>query len=69
MKILVTGGAGFIGTHTLVELNAAGHETMVIDNPAKEQRELGWKAQYSIEDMCRDSWNWQRSNPDGYENI
>ncbi len=32
MNILVTGGAGFIGTHTLVELNAAGHETVVIDN-------------------------------------
>jgi len=32
MNILVTGGAGFIGSHTLVELNAAGHETVVIDN-------------------------------------
>ena len=32
MKILLTGGAGFIGSHTLVELNAAGHETVVIDN-------------------------------------
>ena len=32
MKRLVTGGAGFIGSHTLVELSAAGHETVVIDN-------------------------------------
>lgn len=32
MKILVTGGAGYIGTHTLVELLAAGHEPVVVDN-------------------------------------
>ena len=31
-KVLVTGGAGYIGTHTLVELLAAGHEPIVIDN-------------------------------------
>lgn len=32
MKILVTGGAGYIGSHTCVELLAAGHEPVVIDN-------------------------------------
>ena len=32
MKILVTGGAGFIGTHTLVELLEAGKEVVVMDN-------------------------------------
>ena len=32
MKILVTGGAGFIGSHTVVELINAGHEPVVIDN-------------------------------------
>ena len=35
-------------------------------NPAKAEKELGWKAQYGIEEMCRDSWNWQKSNPNGY---
>ena len=35
-------------------------------NPAKAEYELGWKAQYGIEDMCRDSWNWQKNNPNGY---
>lgn len=35
-------------------------------NPAKAKAELGWEAQYDIEDMCRDSWNWQRNNPEGY---
>ena len=32
MRILVTGGTGYIGSHTLVELYAAGHETVVVDN-------------------------------------
>lgn len=32
MKVLVTGGAGYIGSHTCVELLAAGHEVVVIDN-------------------------------------
>ena len=36
-------------------------------NPAKAKAELGWEAQYGIEDMCRDSWNWQKNNPNGYE--
>lgn len=27
---------------------------------------LGWKAQYDLADMCRDSWKWQSMNPDGY---
>ena len=32
MKVLVTGGAGYIGTHTCVELLNAGHEIVVFDN-------------------------------------
>ncbi|MBE6137067.1 MAG: UDP-glucose 4-epimerase GalE [Erysipelotrichaceae bacterium] len=33
----------------------------------KAYKELGFKAQYSLEDMCRDSWNWQKNNPNGYK--
>lgn len=33
-------------------------------NKAKEV--LGWEAKYSLEDMCRTSWNWQKNNPNGY---
>ncbi len=33
---------------------------------SKAARELGWTAQYGLEDMCRDSWNWQKNNPQGY---
>ncbi|PRY82715.1 UDP-glucose 4-epimerase GalE [Alkalibacterium olivapovliticus] len=34
---------------------------------SKAKNTLGWEATFSIEDMCRDSWNWQKSNPNGYE--
>ncbi len=33
---------------------------------SKAKKELGWTAQYDIEDMCRDAWNWQKKNPNGY---
>lgn len=36
-------------------------------NPLKAKQELGWEAKYGIEDMCRDSWNFQKNNPKGYE--
>ncbi len=35
-------------------------------DPAKAKELLGWTAQYGLEDMCRDSWNWQKNNPNGY---
>ena len=35
-------------------------------NPTKAKEELGWEAQYGIEEMCRDSWHWQSKNPNGY---
>lgn len=37
-------------------------------NSDKAARELGWKAQNGIEEMCRDQWNWQSKNPNGYRN-
>ncbi len=36
-------------------------------NPKKAYELLGWKAKYNIEDMCRDSYNWQTKNPNGYD--
>ncbi len=44
----------------------AGDIATCYSDPAKAERELGWKAEYGIEEMCRDSWNWQRKNPEGY---
>ncbi len=40
MNILVTGGAGYIGSHTLVELLAAGHEPVVLDNFSNSKAEV-----------------------------
>ncbi len=34
--------------------------------PAKAAKELGWTAQYGIDEMCAHSWNWQSQNPNGY---
>ena len=34
---------------------------------SKAKREMGWEAKYDLDDMCRDSWNWQSHNPNGYE--
>ena len=34
--------------------------------PAKSEKVLGWKAEFGLEDMCRDSWNWQKNNPNGF---
>lgn len=33
---------------------------------SKAKTELGWEAQYGIEEMCADSWRWQKNNPEGY---
>lgn len=39
-KILVTGGAGFIGSHTVVELVAAGYEPVIVDNFSNSQKDV-----------------------------
>ena len=35
-------------------------------DPAKSAAVLGWKAEKKLADMCRDAWNWQENNPQGY---
>lgn len=37
-------------------------------DPTKAAEILGWHAEFGIEDMCRDMANWQKKNPNGYEN-
>ncbi len=36
-------------------------------DPAKAERELGWRASRDLATMCADSWRWQSANPQGYE--
>ncbi|MBO4621580.1 MAG: UDP-glucose 4-epimerase GalE [Paludibacteraceae bacterium] len=38
-------------------------------DPAKAKAELGWEAKFGIEEMCRDSWRWQKQNPNGYKDV
>ncbi len=35
-------------------------------DPSLAERTLGWKAVYTLDDMCRDTWRWQSMNPHGY---
>ena len=45
----------------------SGDVPRLYSDPAKAKRELGWEAEYGIEEMCRDAWNWQKNNPNGYK--
>ena len=36
-------------------------------DPSKAEKELGWKAERGIREMCADSWRWQKNNPNGYD--
>ena len=36
-------------------------------DPGLAEAELGWRAELTIEDACRDAWNWQSNNPNGYD--
>ncbi|WP_374604992.1 UDP-glucose 4-epimerase GalE [Niveibacterium sp.] len=38
-------------------------------DPAYAERELGWRATRSLDDMTRDTWNWQSKNPNGYQDA
>ncbi len=44
-----------------------GDVTVCYADASKAKRELGWSANKTVVDMCRDSWRWQKNNPNGYE--
>jgi len=45
----------------------AGDVPACYADPSLAFKELGWKAEKNIEDMCRDSFRWQKANPNGFE--
>ncbi len=45
----------------------AGDLAEVYALPAKAKDILGWEAEYNIQDMCEDTWRWQKNNPSGYD--
>ena len=44
-----------------------GDIATVYSDPFKSENILNWKAKYNLEDMCRDTWNWQKNNPNGFD--
>ena len=44
----------------------AGDIATCYADPSKAKAELGWEAEYGIDEMCEDSWRWQSMNPNGY---
>lgn len=49
-----------------IKARRAGDIATCYSDASKAKRELGWVAKHDIVDMCRDSWNWQSNNPEGY---
>ncbi len=63
--------------HTFIDVNRVpvpyeiverrpGDVAVCYADPTKSAEKLGWTAQKTLADMCRDSWNWQKNNPMGY---
>ena len=52
MKIIITGGAGYIGSHALKILHAYGHETLVIDNLSTGHKEFIKWGDFEEVDIC-----------------
>ena len=51
----------------VIKERRAGDIATCYSDASKAEKELGWKAQYGIKEMCEDSWRWQKNNPNGYE--
>lgn len=53
----------------VIKPRRAGDIAACYADPAKAERELSWKAERGIDEMCEDSWRWQSQNPNGYKNA
>ena len=52
MKVLLTGGAGYIGSHTVVELIQAGHSVVIVDDLSNARTDV----------VCRSAWDFATKN-------
>ncbi|MCC5940064.1 MAG: UDP-glucose 4-epimerase GalE [Balneolaceae bacterium] len=43
-----------------------GDASICYADVSKAEQELNWKARHNLEEMCRDAWNWQTKNPNGF---
>ena len=50
----------------VIDPRRPGDIAVCYSDPKKAQEVLGWTAEKTLEDMCRDGWKWQSSNPEGY---
>ena len=50
----------------VIDPRRPGDIAVCYSDPAKARDVLGWVADKTLEDMCRDGWKWQSTNPDGY---
>lgn len=51
----------------VIKPRRAGDIATCYCDASKTEKELGWKAENGIREMCEDSWRWQSNNPQGYE--
>ena len=51
----------------VIDGRRAGDIAVCYADASKAKKLLNWEAKYTIEDMCRDSWNWQKKNPNGFK--
>ena len=49
-----------------IKARRAGDIAASYADVSKAEKVLGWKAEKNVVDACRDSWNWQTHNPNGY---
>lgn len=52
----------------VIDPRRPGDPDEVYADAAKAEKLLGWKAERGIDEMCEDTWRWQKNNPNGYEN-
>ena len=50
----------------VIQPRRAGDVAVCYSDASKAKRILNWHTEFNLEDMCRDSWNWQKNNPSGY---